>query len=294
MTNQNEQSFVANIESQINKETEAFIEKYVPKKHKHKIAEAYKDSEGWWIWLADGFISTSTEGQTIHEYTIADVKKEFKTIVEVEVEETIEEEEIVEVEEVAEAEEANEVVGEEAIDAFLAEWKKSAVEYYTNLRQELETIYATTFDITAESLALVYHYAYERKYSDERIAEMLNEIEAGTFEGSTRRLQEEVDYAMLKDWSEEHPKKDIEIVQNFRTPEALETILDGEVAKKKASLIKKVEKRVGNIVDASDLHIGANHEINGTVIGDKDSATVTTIFAGGYNVQRLHYRVIVK
>ena len=231
MTNQNEQSFVANIESQINKETEAFIAKYVPKKHQHKIAEAYKDSEGWWIWLADGFISTSTEGQTIHEYTIADVKKEFKTIVEVEVEEAEEtiEEEIVEVEE-----EANEVVGEEAIDAFLAEWKKSAVEYYTNLRQELETIYATTFDITAESLSLVYHYAYERKYSDERIAEMLNEIEAGTFKGRMNRLQEEVNYAMLKDWSEEHPKKDIEIVQNFRTPEALETILDGEVAKKKA------------------------------------------------------------
>lgn len=287
--------------NQINKETEAFIEKYVPKKHQHKIAEAYKDSEGWWIWLADGFISTSTEGQTIHEYTIADVKKQFKTIVEVEVEEAEEtvEEEIVEVEEVAveeivESEEANEVVGEEAIDAFLAEWKKSAVEYYTDLRKELEVQYEATHEITAESLALVYHYGYERKYSDERIAEMLNEIEAGTFKGSTRRLQEDVNYAMLKEWYENYPKKDIEIAQKLRSPEALESILDGEVAKKKASLIKKVEKRVGNIVDASDLHIGANHEINGTVIGDKDSATVTTIFAGGHSVQRLHYRVIVK
>lgn len=50
---------------------------------------------------------------------------------------------------------------------------------------------------------------------------------------------------------------------------------------------------VGKITDAKGLTIGMNGELNGLVIGDKDSATVTTILAGGYNIQCLHYRVLV-
>lgn len=60
--------------------TNEFIEKYVPKKHQEAIADVYKDMDGYWITLKEGYISTSTETQTIHEYTLAETRKQLKTI----------------------------------------------------------------------------------------------------------------------------------------------------------------------------------------------------------------------
>lgn len=62
---------------------------------------------------------------------------------------------------------------------------------------------------------------------------------------------------------------------------------------KKASIIHKVEKHVGKIVDTGNLHIGSDGNINGRIIGDKDSCYVQTIIAGGWNIQCLHYRVMI-
>ena len=39
--------------------------------------------DGWWAYLTDDYISTTTENHTIHELTLAEFKKEFKTIVKV-------------------------------------------------------------------------------------------------------------------------------------------------------------------------------------------------------------------
>ena len=58
-------------------------------------------------------------------------------------------------------------------------------------------------------------------------------------------------------------------------------------------LIRRVTKKVGTITDYSDLTV-RGPAINGTVIGDRGSTYVDTITAGGYNIQRLHYRVILR
>lgn len=56
------------------------IEKYVPKKYHEAINDFYKDIDGYWIDLKNDYESRSTLCQTIHEYTIADIKKELRTI----------------------------------------------------------------------------------------------------------------------------------------------------------------------------------------------------------------------
>lgn len=56
----------------------------------------------------------------------------------------------------------------------------------------------------------------------------------------------------------------------------------------------RVMNLAGNIIDASDLRIGKNGEINGIVVGDKNKVKVETISAGGYNIQCYHFRVLVK
>lgn len=62
-------------------------------------------------------------------------------------------------------------------------------------------------------------------------------------------------------------------------------------------LVYRVRSKCGNIISTSNLHIDyANRgcTINGFVEGDKGNARVESIFAGGYNIQCLHVRVLVK
>ncbi len=66
---------------------------------------------------------------------------------------------------------------------------------------------------------------------------------------------------------------------------------DGEA--RKIAFIQRIEKKVGDIVEAN-LRMGNDLSINGTVVGTKDTATVYSIIAGGYNIQKAHYRVLVK
>ena len=75
----------------------------------------------------------------------------------------------------------------------------------------------------------------------------------------------------------------------------LNKILDIEEKEKVLDLIRRVTKVVGTITDASNLSIGnQSGELNGIVVGENGKAHVQTIGAGGYNIQRFHYRVLVK
>jgi predicted nucleic acid-binding Zn-ribbon protein len=58
-------------------------------------------------------------------------------------------------------------------------------------------------------------------------------------------------------------------------------------------LIRRVTKKIGNIIDYSDIYVNGP-AINGTIIGDKGKTYVETIIAGGWNIQREHYRVILR
>jgi len=73
----------------------------------------------------------------------------------------------------------------------------------------------------------------------------------------------------------------------------LEILLTGEVKARREDLFGRCSVVTGVILDASRLHIGDNGSINGVVIGENGNAKVETIIAGGYNIQILHYRVLV-
>ena len=62
-----------------------YIEKYVPKKYRDAIVDIDKDMDGWWAYLTDDYISTTTECHTIHELTLAEFKKSMHPAFTVEV-----------------------------------------------------------------------------------------------------------------------------------------------------------------------------------------------------------------
>lgn len=84
--------------------------------------------------------------------------------------------------------------------------------------------------------------------------------------------------------------------------EKLNEILDKEVEAKYWNMVERVTKVTGEIIDASNLSIGGDGNINGIIIGKEGNAKLETILAGGYNQniivnvrrgQILHYRLIV-
>ena len=62
-------------------------------------------------------------------------------------------------------------------------------------------------------------------------------------------------------------------------------------------LLKRVTKITGAVTDWSGLYVTSGNMgavLNGKVIGEEGSARVESITAGGYNIQRLHIRTLVK
>ena len=68
--------------------------------------------------------------------------------------------------------------------------------------------------------------------------------------------------------------------------------LDAEA--KYYNIVTKIQKICGEVTDAKNLYIAHNGELNGYVYGNNGNAEVRTIGAGGYNVQRFHFRTLVK
>ena len=58
-------------------------------------------------------------------------------------------------------------------------------------------------------------------------------------------------------------------------------------------LIHRIKNRVGEITNLENIHFHGK-ALNGIVEGTTGTAVIETILAGGYNIQRLHYRVLVK
>lgn len=73
----------------------------------------------------------------------------------------------------------------------------------------------------------------------------------------------------------------------------LEKDLQNEADRKYDFIIERTNKIAGEIKDASNLHIGKDGELNGYIIGEKGTAKVQTIGAGGWNIQRYHFRTLV-
>jgi hypothetical protein len=69
--------------------------------------------------------------------------------------------------------------------------------------------------------------------------------------------------------------------------------LDREADEKYDFIIERTNAIVTKITDASNLYIGNSGELNGYIIGTTGTAKVQTIGAGGYNIQRFHFRTLI-
>ena len=75
--------------------------------------------------------------------------------------------------------------------------------------------------------------------------------------------------------------------------EKLQKELDQEADAKYDDIIERTNFICGKITDASGLYVGMKGDLDGYIKGERGTAKVQTIGAGGYNVQRFHFRTLV-
>lgn len=75
--------------------------------------------------------------------------------------------------------------------------------------------------------------------------------------------------------------------------ERLAKELKDEANRKYDFIIERTNAIVGTITDASGLSVGSKGDLNGYIYGDKGTAKVQTIGAGGYNIQCFHFRTLI-
>lgn len=159
-----------------------------------------------------------------------------------------------------------------AIWDFLQEWREDAYNYFIENAKE--------------------YYELRQGYDkalDEYLATLPSEITSSWSKQYRSELAFEKKY-----YSNIHPfTKQIAYYRGGVDEERLNKELDKEVEAKYKNLVARIQEKAGDIVDATGLYIGGNGEINGVVIGTKNKVRVETITAGGYNIQCLHFRVLV-
>lgn len=186
---------------------------------------------------------------------------------------------------------------------FLADWKSRVYEYY---KSGLEKYYAEYEEV--EKLRKLVRNEWEAKTAEEReeieqnyknyraARQALNIKCKGEFEeipkddpaysrwSHTRKVATG-EYEWLKDWNQ------FDSLDQALTN--LDKVLTREAELKYDDMIERTNAIVGEITDASGLHVGAKGDLNGIVIGTRGKATIQTIGAGGYNIQCYHYRTII-
>lgn len=107
---------------------------------------------------------------------------------------------------------------------------------------------------------------------------------------------EEIKGMKYRDRMNEIDRKFSKTVQMFAMENNYEKMvktIDDEVVLKRLDFYVRCSAVVGVITDASNIYVGNDGTLNGIVIGELGKGRVETITAGGYNIQILHYRVLV-
>lgn len=143
------------------------------------------------------------------------------------------------------------------IKDFINQWKIRAIDYYKNALVE-----------------------YKKEKQELKYFNVWN----GDYNKKMRELIEKYGKWVVGDLALRSPKDaEEQIIKN----------IERDAIAKEQMLIKRVNKAVGTIVKSITLNVGVNGELNGIIEGVNGKCKIETIYAGGYNIQCLHYRVLV-
>lgn len=176
---------------------------------------------------------------------------------------------------------------------------KAILQYLENWKKEVKAFYIERFEKYPEALKQYEEdmkpfkqitYFEERKMKKERFAEWRE------MDMNRKAIKEAfvMRFGFLAPYIEQVFNQETNRYDKYElNVEKLQKDLDEDANRKYDNIIERTNEITGTITDAAGLYVGSKGELDGYVIGERGTAHVQTIGAGGYNIQRFHFRVLV-
>jgi len=192
----------------------------------------------------------------------------------------------------------------EQLNLFIEQMKNQAIEYYKKIHAEYKVKKNEQWSIYELEHSMTKEEKLESVVNKNKVKKWVIDYSRGSY-GNRESIpiyylcRSNELYDENNEWLEESTNKkmaqEIKGYSKIETfGERVEEMMTKEFERKRISLIKRIEKKGGKIVDAIELHYGYDSGINGTIECENNIVKIETIFAGGYNIQCLHYRVLIK
>lgn len=178
-----------------------------------------------------------------------------------------------------------------AITEFLNKWRDMANKYYLAIIDDYYKDYEMVMQLRDKAYSIKNGFCVDTTTEEYRqfelVSNALRRQRSVSKEPYINSYQECVGkYVCVNDYITDATKQE--------ATTKLWKALTSEMERKYDDLISRVNAVVGQIVDASNLRVGVNLFIEGLIIGTRNNCEIETIQAGGYAIQCLHYRVLVK
>ncbi|MBP0984062.1 MAG: hypothetical protein J6A19_10095 [Oscillospiraceae bacterium] len=187
----------------------------------------------------------------------------------------------------------------DVIKEFFEAWKQDSISFFSNRYDEyhefVQQLRTEEYAARREAVKTLPVYS---KYAD-RIQSMsdydfLNVYPRQPMESYLK--ERSLDYNSISERKRSFAGPVVTAMCRYNDPiqrqQHLEADMEREMRSRMLDLAQRIGEHVGKITDAQGLHI-QNGEIAGVIYGEKGSATIQTIGAGGYNIQRFHFRTLV-
>lgn len=169
-----------------------------------------------------------------------------------------------------------------AIIEFLENWKVKVMEYYTERFARYLVALEEYYKKSSEHCDWFNHGGWKQENAKQI------EEEYRKYRKEFNRKWGEMERYELRKFNPETKQYD-----RVFNRDRLQKELDQEANAKYDDIIERTNAICGKITDARGLWVGNKGDLDGIVIGERGTAKVQTIGAGGYNIQCFHFRTLV-
>jgi hypothetical protein len=159
-----------------------------------------------------------------------------------------------------------------AILEFLEAWKSKVMNYYERMFPEYLKAKETRIEEHSEYCDNLNRVWHEREKREE-----------------VRKAEKELERQFNQAWGNFIKYDDFDRFDKER----LQKELNRDAELKYDDIIERTNFICGTITDATGLRVGLKGDLDGFIIGERGTAKVQTIGAGGYNIQCFHFRTLV-
>ena len=169
-----------------------------------------------------------------------------------------------------------------AILEFLEDWKRKVMEYYTDKFARYLVAYEE-YCVKSREHADWFNHGGWRQENAKEIDEEYRE-----YRKAFCKRWGEMERYELREFNPETKQYD-----RVFNRDRLQKELDQEANAKYDDIIERTNAICGKITDARGLWVGNKGDLDGVIVGERGTAKVQTIGAGGYNIQCFHFRTLV-